>query len=108
VSEVTVFYADGTVWRGQFEKAPSHNVQVLIYAEPTLDGGPAMTHQGDYFRQEEDGSVVAMDYDSLMTWLTEDLKIVKVGSMVSTSRWRTVYGMAQSWLSKMQKERRAE
>ena len=69
--------------------APGYGIQTIVFVDPV--NGPALRHQGDYYRLDDDGDVVAMDYDSLMRWLVDDLKIVKIGSMVSREKWKRIY-----------------
>lgn len=87
-------------FKGSWNKASGWGVQTVAFVDPV--NGPTLRHQGDYYRLDEDGDVVAMDYDSMMRWLVDDLKIVKVGSMVSRHKWKQIYAHAREDLAELQ------
>ncbi|MHA2264517.1 MAG: hypothetical protein ACXAEN_19150 [Candidatus Thorarchaeota archaeon] len=87
------YYPDGTIFEGDWEDAPGWGLQIIEFDDGTPS--PALRHQGEYYRME-DGEPVAMDYDSLMYYVVEELKIVKVGHMLGTKRWKELFEEAQA------------
>lgn len=83
-------YDDDTVFNGEWQDAPGYGLQTISYVDPVV-GHPVIRHQGHFFREDEDGSVVNMDMQSLLRYVVDDLKVVKVGSMVSPDKWKTIY-----------------
>jgi hypothetical protein len=78
---------------GEWQDAPGYGVQTIAYIDPQT-GRPTLRHNGDYYRVDDDGMVVAMDHDSLIRWLVDDLKLIKVGSMVGYYQWQRVHELA--------------
>ncbi len=82
-------YWDNSSFEGQWENAPGWGVQTIAFDHPIK--GASLRHQGDFYREGEHGDVVRMDERSLLIWLVEDLKTVKVGAMLDSSQWEAVY-----------------
>ncbi len=111
-------YDDDSVFDGEWEDAPGYGVQFISFYEPVKDH-PVLRHQGDFYRLDDDGSVVAMDMQSLLRYVADDLVLVerksltsdtklqamidlvvdlglvKVGSMVSQHQWTKIYSHAK-------------
>ncbi len=85
-------YDDGTVFEGEWEDAPGYGVQTIAFEDP-IDG-PTFRHQGDYYRQDEDGDVVAMGYDSMIKHFVDSGQL-KVGTMMSKRKFNSVYQRAK-------------
>lgn len=96
--KVIVRYDDLSRFEGDWEDAPGYGVQTIAYIAPA---GPDMKHgagragTGDFYRLDDDGTIVGMDYNSLIRYVVDELKIVKVGSMVSRDRWQQVYQLGK-------------
>ena len=90
---MTFRYDDETSFEGNWQDAPGYGVQTITYND-SYDG-PSLRHQGDYYRF--DGSaVVAMDYDSLIRYIVDDLGLVKVGSMCSHETYDRIFQAAKA------------
>lgn len=94
-------YDDLSKFEGDWQDAPGYGLQTVAYinphtGEPTLRHGAGRRGRGDYYRVDDDGMVVAMDYDSLIRWLVDDLKLIKVGSMVGYYQWQRVQALAMA------------
>ena len=81
-----IFYADESVYEGDWQDAPGWGVQVITTDE-------RIRHQGSYYRLEDD-EPVAMDYDDLLYYIVEELRLVKVGYMLGTKKWKKVFRQA--------------
>ncbi len=86
-------YDDNSVFKGEWKDAPPYGVQFVSYFDSVKEH-PVLRHQGDFYRVDEDGSVVAMDMQSLIRYVADDLKVIKVGSMVSQHKWTEIYNHA--------------
>lgn len=92
-------YDDDSVFEGEWEDAPGYGLQTIAYVDPIE--GPTLRHQGSYFRLDEDGDIVPIDDRDLMRWLVDDLKLIKVGSMVSRHKWKEIYQHAREDLAEI-------
>ena len=86
-------YDDETSFEGDWHDAPGYGVQTIVYAD-SYDG-PTLRHHGNYYRLDN-GAVVAMDYDSLMRYIVDDLGLVKVGSMCSHAKYVRIMQAAKA------------
>ena len=87
-------YDDETMVEGGWQDAPGWGVQTVVYIDP-IDG-PALRHQGDFYRVDETGEVVAMDLMSLLRFVVDDLGVVKVGSMCTRSKFDRIFQAAKA------------
>lgn len=94
-------YDDLSRFEGDWHDAPGYGVQTIAYTDPETGratlrhgGGPGRG-RGDFYRLDDDGTVVAMDYNSLIRYVVDDLRLVKVGSMISSHQWEKVYQLAK-------------
>ncbi len=92
-------FGDGTVFCGEWNDTPQHrDVQVAIFYDQddgwTLRHGAAGGSQCDFFRLDDDGSVVGMDLPGMIDYVVNDLGIVKQGKMLSTRQWKEIYRKA--------------
>lgn len=88
-------YDDNSVFHGEWKDAPAYGVQFISFYDPVKQH-PVLRHQGDFYREDKDGSIVAMDLQSLLRYVVDDLKVVKVGSMVSQHTWTEIYDKARA------------
>ena len=86
-------YDDETAFEGEWQDAPGYGVQTIVYDDPY--DGPTIRHQGDYYRLDN-AAVVAMDYDSLIRYVVDDLGLVKVGSMCSHEKYDRIFQAAKT------------
>ena len=82
------YYADNSEYEGNWKDAPGRGVQVIAW-----DGN--IRHQGDFYR-EENSEPVAMDYDSMLHYVVEELCVVKVGYMLGSKKWNDVFQRAKA------------
>ena len=87
-------YDDETVHEGNWRDAPGYGLQTIVYHDPY--DGPTLRHQGDYYRLDDSGAVIAMDYDSLMRHIVGELGLVKVGSMCSHEKYDRIFQAAKA------------
>ena len=87
-------FGDGTVFCGQWLDTPQHrDVQVVIFQDPANNDTWTVRHGGqggsecDFFREDDDGSVVGMDLAGMIDFVVNDLGIVKQGKMLSSKQW---------------------
>jgi hypothetical protein len=99
--KVIIRYADLSRFEGEWYDAPGYGVQTIAYNDP--QAGPILRHgggpgrgSGDFYRVDDDGAVIAMDYNSLIHYVVDELGLVKVGSMVGQHQWQRIMelGMA--------------
>jgi hypothetical protein len=114
---VHVLYGDHSWFSGEWEDAPSRDVQIVLYRDPVNAGGWTMRHGAeggspcDFFRKAKDGSIVGMDLSGFIDHAVYVLKVVepcgdlptmidravhrlgvvKQGRMKSTQEWRALY-----------------
>lgn len=91
--EFRIRYADGGLYEGDWRNAPGYGVQTIVYPEA---GDVTLRHQGHFFRLDNDGCVVAMDWVSLLHYVIDDLRIVKAGSMVSRDKYAEILQAAKA------------
>jgi hypothetical protein len=87
-------YDDETLVEGEWQDAPGWGVQTVVYDDPV--DGPTLRHQGDFYRVDETGAVVAMDLMSLLHFVVDELCIVKVGTMCSRTKFDHIYQAAKA------------
>ena len=91
-------YDDATSFEGDWQDAPGYGLQTIVYDDPF--DGPTLRHQGDYYRLD-DGAVIAMDYDSLIRFVVDELGLVKVGSMCSHARYVRIMQASKADLARL-------
>ena len=89
----SIRYADNSLYEGDWANAPGYGVQTIVY--PGREE-PILRHQGDFYRLDDDGCVVTMDWVSLLHYVIEDLRIVKAGSMVSRDKYAEILQSAKA------------
>ena len=105
---IHIVYGDGKIYSGDWLGAPQHrDVQVVIFDDP--DNGLTLRHGGaggsecDFFRLDEDGSVVGMDLPGMIDYVVNDLGIVKQGKMLSTKAWLARHRQAMEFRNKLRR-----
>ena len=117
-SDLSLVLSDRTEWTD----APGWDVQIALFRDPLQDGLWTIRHGAapdeetcDYYRLDEDGSVVGMSEGGFIGHVVNDLKLceagtpleemirlavhdtglVKQGKMLSSAKWQEVlrYGM---------------
>ena len=86
-------YADNSLYKGAWKHAPGYGVQTIVYSEWD---DVVLRHQGDFYRLDDGGCVVAMDWVSLLHYVIDDLRIVKAGAMVSRAKYTEIMQAAKS------------
>lgn len=90
-----IYYSDGSTFSsddGAWKDAPGWDVQVVLFRDPIVDW--AMRHNGDFFRLDEDGSIVGMDITGMLDWAVNELGL-KAGRMLSRDKFDIVYQQAK-------------
>lgn len=90
-----IYYSDGSTFSsldGSWEDAPGWGCQVVLFRDPIVKYG--IRHQGDFYRLDPDGTVVAMDMVSFLDHVMRVLGVVKAGSMLSQGEFDKVYQRA--------------
>jgi hypothetical protein len=85
------YYADGSVFEGEWEDAPGWMVQVIEFDDGTPS--PALRHQGGYYRLDRDGQPVGIDLTDLLQYVV-DIGLIKVGYMMGTRGWKETFEAA--------------
>lgn len=107
---VMVRYADLSLFEGQWEDAPSSEIQTISYIDPK--GAAILRHRGDFYRLE-DGEIVGHSYHAvviaayengfrpirhpeteLYAWVKEHG--YKAGSMVGSEKWQKVLALGMA------------
>jgi hypothetical protein len=97
-----IYYGDGSTFSsddGAWEDAPGWDVQVILFRDPIV--GWAIRHQGDFFRLDDDGTVVCMDMTGLLDWAVNELGM-KAGRMLSRDKFGAVYQRAKRDMLELQ------
>ena len=92
-------YDDDSLFDGSWEDAPGWGVQTVVFDDPIH--GPTLRHQGDFYRQDDNGEVIAIDLFTLLRYVVDELKLVKVGTMVGRKRFNKIRQEAKQDLVKM-------
>lgn len=107
-NNVYILYGNGQVFSGEWLDAPQHrDVQVVIFRDPANEGSWTLRHgakggsECDFFRLDDDGSVVGMDLAGMIDYVVNDLGIVKQGKMLSTKQWKQRHREAIHFRSKL-------
>ena len=79
-------YADGSVFEGEWEDAPGYGIQTIVYHDASMND-VVLRQDGDFYRVDDDGCIVTMDWVSLLNYVIDDLRIVKAGSMISRAKY---------------------
>lgn len=97
-----IYYRDGSVCSSEdcaWEDADGWEAQVFIFEDKDVKF--AMRHGADYFRLDDDGTVVGMDLIGLIDYVVNVLGIVKVGSMLSREKFDEIYQRAKQDMMSM-------
>jgi len=84
-------YEQGTM--DEWKDTRGWDAQVILFNDPIT--GWTLRQSGDFYRLDEDGSAVAMDFLSMLQYVVDDLGVVKVGKMLSRDHWDQVYQAAK-------------
>lgn len=98
-----IYYSDGTTFSsadGGWEDAPGWDVQAVVYRDPIV--GWAIRHQGDFFRLDDDGTVVGMDVAGLLDWTVNELGI-KAGRMLSQQKFAAIRQRAKDNMAELKR-----
>lgn len=107
---IHIVYGNGDIYSGDWLDAPRHrDVQVVIFQDPVNDGSWTLRHGGaggskcDFFRLDDDGSVVGMDLAGMIDYVVNDLGLIKQGKMLSTMDWQQRLRQAMEFRNKLRK-----
>lgn len=90
-----IYYSDGSTFSsddGAWEDAPGWDCQVVLFRDPIVKWG--IRHQGDFYRLDPDGTVVAMDMVGFLDHIMRVVGVVKAGSMLSQDKYAKIYNQA--------------
>ena len=90
-----IYYSDGSTFssdEGDWADAPGWGCQVVLFRDSIVKCG--IRHDRDYYRLDEDGTVVGMDFVGLIDYVVEMLGVVKVGRMLTQAEYKRIYQQA--------------
>lgn len=86
------YYANGSEFEGSWDEAPGWGLQVITWDKKIRHNHPIV--EGNDFYILRNGEPVSIDYNTLLYYLVEELRLVKIGSMISSEEWKIIYRKA--------------